>query len=435
MRQSRFIQARRLWCCVVVVLCLAPAVLRASDEIPAARAYWDWLQQAVAAIESDLPTISASADAAAQRWIDGGELSVRGDIGLHQELTYRAGGLNGFTGKPTSSPTDQSVVLYALGIATREQPDAAALLAQQLDDCRALREAGAMVIAIASKQQLQSLNLLEKATASCTTVLDNHAPAGDGFFPDAAQGRPMAPTFVTANPVVAWAWSAELFAACTRRGKTPVVLQSVMVKGARDRNARYKGQRFHEDLQVAAIEPGVLGKAYTTELNKLLGEIGTQSWEQMVKAAETMRDVLRDGDRVVIHAVGHYPPHHVAGQLHADPGLFTPLARAIDKRRPNELATTDFALVVGYSWLPLDPQWKNGELLESAGRGICYTLSAYEDRSAVQDEKRIIIDQLWAAGDALVKVPGYDVRLGPPSGVISEAIIWSLVGQLRSPLN
>jgi hypothetical protein len=35
-----------------------------------------------------------------------------------------------------------------------------------------------------------------------------------------------------------------------------------------------------------------------------------------------------------------------------------------------------------------------------------------------------IIWQHWAMGDAVVNVPGYDIKILPPSGVIAEAVLW-----------
>ena len=40
------------------------------------------------------------------------------------------------------------------------------------------------------------------------------------------------------------------------------------------------------------------------------------------------------------------------------------------------------------------------------------------------------INQHWAMGDSLVTVPGYDVKILPPSGVIEDAVYWSINAEM-----
>src|SRR5436190_2030257 len=105
--------------------------------------------------------------------------------------------------------------------------DKPCLRADEAPAARAYFNWSMSVIGIASIEQLKTVGLLERAQKACSVLLDNHAPADDGLFKDKS-GKAFIPTFTTANPVVAWAWCAELFAACTRRGKTPAMYKSVM---------------------------------------------------------------------------------------------------------------------------------------------------------------------------------------------------------------
>ena len=45
-------------------------------------------------------------------------------------------------------------------------------------------------------------------------------------------------------------------------GRMPAMYQSVLVAGARDRNARFVGSRFHQTHQVPAMPPGQVGGDY-----------------------------------------------------------------------------------------------------------------------------------------------------------------------------
>lgn len=41
----------------------------------------------------------------------------------------------------------------------------------------------------------------------------------------------------------------------------------------------------------------------------------------------------------------------------------------------------------------------------------------------------VFIDPFWRFGDAVVEIPGYDVKIIPPSGVIQSMIYWMLSGE------
>jgi uncharacterized phosphosugar-binding protein len=41
-----------------------------------------------------------------------------------------------------------------------------------------------------------------------------------------------------------------------------------------------------------------------------------------------------------------------------------------------------------------------------------------------------MIDQQWHLGDAVVSCPGHDVPILPTSGVMAEAVLWSVVSDI-----
>jgi hypothetical protein len=41
-----------------------------------------------------------------------------------------------------------------------------------------------------------------------------------------------------------------------------------------------------------------------------------------------------------------------------------------------------------------------------------------------------VIDQHWRFGDAVVQIPGSDLRILPTSGIISHAIFWAIGSQM-----
>ncbi|NLF22795.1 MAG: hypothetical protein GX590_06485 [Lentisphaerae bacterium] len=191
-----------LWCGGVA--CPAVAAAIPGDEAagrpatPAADAYFHWVQSVLAQTETNLPAITRAAQTAADGFLDGRDLGVRGGAGLNEELGARAGGLcvyRATKGKPGD------VILYAFGVTTDKDPQPGPLLERELADAESLAAAGSTIIGLASRQQLDVHGLLPRAQAVCHVLLDNVAPAGDGLL-TAADGQPAVPTFVTADAIV-----------------------------------------------------------------------------------------------------------------------------------------------------------------------------------------------------------------------------------------
>ena len=425
--------------CVLILAALLSSLAMAqpapAGQTAQGRAYLDWVLQDLSQIEKDLPAITQAADEAAKAFVEGKNLGMRGGAGLGKELGARAGGLAAYR-EQTGKPGD--IILYAFGQTTlpaKPDPaksDPAKLLDEELTDAQKLADAGSLVIGIASIQQLESLGQLDRARKACKFLLDNHAPASNGLFDISNKyTKPIIPTFIVANPIVAWTWTGELFAACTRLGKTPIMMQSTQIAGASDRNKRYQNQRFHEDMTVKPIEPGLLGKAYLDNLRGVLKEIGDKSWKNLDAAANRAAETIQAGGKVYIAAYGHYPPQHHGGQLPQDPGLF---ARLNTGKKFAEMTDKDYAIVIGYSWGPVSEIWGDNGALRKAGRGTAWVLTGFGLKSEEFGPNDILIDQRWAEGDALVSAPGYDVRFLAPSGVTAETILWALTAQVQQDL-
>lgn len=415
-----------------LVLLVAVAPVRA-DEAPVARQYMTWLNTTLGRIQNDLPQYTRAAELAVGPFIEGKDVGVRGGARLASELGGRAGGFMAMRGQP-GRPGD--VILYAFGVTTSKDPDPAALLDAELTDAADLRTQGSVVIGLASYAQLREHGQLTRALQATDILLDNHAPAGDGLF-RTTDGRAVIPTFVTADAAAAWVFACELFAACTRQGKTPTMYQSVAVPGGRMRNAKYQGNRFHGEAgpSVAPIAAGVLGKAYLTELRAVLRDVGTASWTALARAGHLAARAYMDGGTLFVRAGGHYPAHHHGGRLPTDPGLFLPLDHDGSNPRLPRPGRNDFVLAVGYCFPPEDNWWGDPRVLREAGRGTAWAIAGYLTKPIHLREQEFLVDQQWAEGDALVKVPGYDVRIAPPSAVTAEAILWAITAQTAADVN
>lgn len=426
----------RVFVCVLLVLTLQLLTACASQRVAsnpwpqatAAGAYAQWTGETLCRNEANLPAITAAAEAIAPLLIADKNLAVRGN-GLNSELGARAGGFffyKGVTGKPGD------VAVLAISSQPASEPDLNKHLTQSIAEIIQFKQAGSTVIVIASIAQLEKHGLLDTVRQYSDHLLDNFAPADDGLFIDAS-GKAVVPTLPVANAITGWVLKAELFAALTRLGRTPAMYQSVAIPGARERNTSLGKIRFHDDLHVDPIAPGVLGKAYLTGLHTLHQDVAKANNRAIVHAADRLFHVIASGGKVYVYASAHYPPYHFGNVLAADPGVTTLLNRGARRflATPGE---QDAILALGYAMRPGDSYWGDPEVFTKAGRGVVWVITTYDTPADAIPARDILVDQRWPAGDAVVDVPGYPVRVFPPSGVITEMLGWAIIAQTHQQI-
>jgi len=205
------------------------------------------------------------------------------------------------------------------------------------------------------------------------------------------------------------------------------MFQSVMVEGARERNAKYRPQRFHEDLTIEPVPAGQLGQAYLkglrSHLAKLLSPAGVA---QLDRAATLATTAKQQGHTLWAWMFGHYPPY-VPGTP-GDPGEWSALSGKVTAATLEpKLRPGDVLLHIGYTAVP------TAELAaaKQAGAKSVIVVAGSADGQPPKDANQadVWIDPGWVFGDAEVSVPGYDVDLIPPSGVIEIAVYWMLVAE------
>lgn len=396
-----------------------------ASAAPVAEAYFFWTLSVLSQAETNMPVITGAAQVAADAFVAGRDLGVRGGAGLSEELGARSGGLCVYRATK-GNPGD--VVLYAFGVATDKDKDVSVLLERELSDAESLKAAGSTVIGLASFRQLEALGKMDRAKEVCAALMDNGGPAGDGLF-TGSDGKPAVPTFVTADAIVSWVWMAEFYAACTRAGKTPAMYQSVLNDPDRVRYNKYLKVRFHDDMTVAPIPAGQLGRAYITAIRGMLDTVRRDHWQALADAARRAAGTIRDGSQVHVFARGHYPPRHVGGQLAADRSGFRRMQKGA-AAVPGDPGKDDFAIAAGYSLPPGDEWWGGADQrLRQAGRGVCWIISGHRTRPEHLRVNELLLDQVWPDGDAALAIPGYDVGICPPSGVMAEAVLWMLTGE------
>ncbi|NLF16942.1 MAG: hypothetical protein GX595_06755, partial [Lentisphaerae bacterium] len=270
--------------CFRVVLAVVVALSSVVSAGPAA-VFLEGLQASCAELRLQGARREAAAAAAAERFLAGGTLWVTGSIPRFDiEWLGRAGGLMAVRAlREVSAVQPGDVVVYG------SRDGAAAADAAWL---RPLRERGAMVVVFAPQD----------AAAAMGTVADACLTAG------------MASTTPRRGEALAvmamadlWAFTGDLAAACSRAGRWPVFWQSVMVPGARERNARFRGTTWHEGVAVPPQAPGALGERYLAGIAADLDGLRSQE-DRLVAAGAVVRSAW-SGGRTVFHAnLGHFEP-------------------------------------------------------------------------------------------------------------------------------
>ena len=420
----------------LLCLCLLiPCQPLRADEAPHARAYLNALNERLDRLADQMPLISKAAQQSAkvlakQRLNEAAAFGVRGDPGLANELSNRAGSILAYDGRPGAAG---DVILYVFGLTRTDASSTQSQLINQIDEAKHLKHNGSMVIGIGSSAQLRSFSLLDEAQLACDHWLDNAAPAADGLLLN-EQGRRVVPAATVLNAAAAWAFQCELFAAMTRHDRVPVVRQSFLVDTLKKRWQRYGSQAYHHDRWLDPIKKGELGTRYLQGLNDVLLDIGTASWDELARVARRATTTKQRNASVWVRAGGRYLPYHVGGQLKADPGLFTLLTHDgsdPDMPIPGE---NDYMIAIGQSETAGSYEWGEPELLREAGRGVAWVVNGYNTHRRDMYRKEILLDLWCPYGDGTVSVENYDARLGPVSGVVGEAVLWMIAAQVQGEL-
>ena len=383
-----------------LLLCLS-ALLSATPTFAAtAGEYADQMRHSLQALVPLLPEYSAAADWFAARMAEGGTVWLAGDRGFVLEGLNRAGGL--MACKWLKKPEDLKsgdVMLY--GLVRAAQPEDVALL-------QSAAQVGVLTLAFSSQPE----NI-----------------AGVRFLPVPAPPADDPNRLPTISPVAAaslWTFTAELIGALTRLGKMPPMYQSVLVPGGRERNAAHLKLKW-EPQAPAPIERLVLGRTYLARLTNCWRTLQATQVGKFAEAGKLAAKAIRSGHTAWYGSLGHLPPE-LPGQI-GDPGVLKPLNLAKPMNTPDKLGDFvkpgDVILYVGY-YEPYGP-WV--EKAHELGAKIVTVVSGTPERRAEDMGAEINISGCWPFGDALLDVPGYDIKVLPPSGVIQSAAYWMLVAE------
>lgn len=230
------------------------------------------------------------------------------------------------------------------------------------------------------------------------------------------------------NLILLWTFTGELVAALTRRGQMPALYQSVLVPGARARNASLGTHRFHPAHQVEPLPPGLLGNTYLDNLKHCFHILCDQI-PAIQQAAQACAQVLVRGNRIHAFLISHFPIHQAGAP--GDPGYMTPLD--VHTGETPDLKELDQKLRPGDLFFFLGYYRRPAKAYETARRRGCQIVEIITGTNEAISSDMLpdyIIRPGWPYTDALVPVPGYDIRILPASGIMQTAIFWAVAGEM-----
>lgn len=398
------------------------------DRQGGADCFLSWLDCCIARTAADVPELIRSAEAAAARYADDGqELGLFGDRGLVSEAYGRSGGLTRVLNPSrVDAPDWQGVVLCF----PRESR-----LADDLARIREFVHAGRHVVLFCRP----GIHAAAEATGTGPhSVVMCHAGPEGGLLPDQDRGWAV-PTSPAAAIVALWAWIGEFVAACTRMDRMPVMYQSYDVPGARDRQDRFRGMKFHVERPVPMVA-GHAARTYLAELAADVTRFRAAERQRVRHAAEAALDAKRRGHRLYAFVHNHTLLRDRIGAVR-DPGYFTQLNNDWFRASPElEVGRGDLVLCVGYSRIFNGGDFASfADVMRTRGVRLIWSLASYDRDPAhgpagIRSDE-LMIDQHWRYGDAVVDCPGYDVRILPTSGVMAETVMWSVVSDMHAQLH
>lgn len=427
---------------LITCLCLCTVHLSAAPS--AAEEYSRWVQSCIDDVERDIPAMRASAEAAAQRYIaTGAYICTRGDTSFAMEITYRSGGLfnlTQFVKEDAPNIGQVGIVLYAV----REH-----MLELDVACINELRRQGIDVVAFGNAATLVGLR---DAGIPPTMLVEIPAAPHNGLF-RGANDRWLIPTRPVANGITIWTWVGEFVAACTREGKMPVMYQGDAVKG-KVRMAKFPNMKLHPDYTPTPVPAGELGQAYLTELRATMMTIAREELPDIQAAATLAADAHREGHGVYAFLHGHGMLFETLTGPH-DSRVFTKLNDDWFRQRKDiTLQAGDVVFCDGFDSVFQGKRWHEfAEQARAVGATLIWSITDYRSAGVTQDlvnaaidpegsqadaytipPDEIFINQHWALGDAVVDVPGYDVKILPTSGVIGQSILWMLQAETADRL-
>jgi hypothetical protein len=265
--------------------------------------------------------------------------------------------------------------------------------------------------------------LLQKAQAAGASIIlfsGSQRPRGDHLlvFPVKNFARPHGggPQIESVSNVIGmWTWTGELVRACVRLGKMPCLYESGGMPGGLKRDDSVRNKSFHTHNLANPESVPDLGRNYLMAISASLSQLEEKNRGNFSRAVALLKDSHLHNRPVFVRAISHMFP---------DETTSNPVPAWFHFAEPTAPPSPDgVTLYLGYQSLP----WEIPALTVGERVPCILTSSRHPTPDWVEDATHIYIDPCWEVQDAAVKVPGYDINILPPSGVMQSAIFWQLI--------
>lgn len=417
---------------LVAAGCHAPAAGTpgVGDGAPAARAapngagFLAAFERRLDVAGTRLPDVVRAAEAAARRVVDHPRALITvpyaDQPSFAEEVLNRSGGLAHMLpieDRPKMRTPDD-ILVFSVRSWDRDGAKAARQLA-------AARSNGWMTVLFASRAGMP-------AALKPDYLIDNGATGGTTN--EAAVNS-------LANVLHAWLWNCEYAAALTRLGRSPAVMQSMLLPGSADHNRTVTTPDGRLALGTCAtgIPARALSGIYLREVRRIATSMRSDATqEQFGRAADAIAGRLRAGHKAGVATCTHFAMGEMGLDTRTPWTPFNAVWHAKTAFAAN-VGPEDVLLWIGYVGVST-PLEDYGFFIGETGVGLVATF--IEDAARPENNAPgalVRIDQAWTFGDAVVDVPFAPGRMAPVSGInaglvfrmLDEAVAARLAGHGR----
>lgn len=395
---------------ILLVLSLCGSALAALASSPA-KAYCDFALSRCTQVEKNLAAITLAAEVVARRHLNGGVIgfSPINYQSLEEELTGRAGGMInlGFDRVWTQERTAEQKKNDVALISWEHDP-----LPTDLEKMKALREQGVFIIGFGPA----GMPSLAEHMKLCDVVFDTHT-AGDDRVVTLPDGTKAGRCNHLINTLNGWTFIAEVVAALTRQGKMPPMYISYAKEEGKAWGEKYfLKKQFHDDLAVAPIPAGALGKAYLTQIRSYIKTFRLTQLKGVREAAGLIYGQAKEGSKVLVLTIGHMPYTYVGRYEDAR------WAKLVDFEIPSQKEALEAEkpmgkLVLRVGYFGESPEMK-GIMTANLLRSIYISAGNPREGWQIPENRLLDIDMGIPFGDACVKIKDYPIKVFAPSGVM-----------------
>ena len=378
------------------------------------------------------------ADLTARALLAGGSFYLAGDPAWVSEGTGRAGGLLATSPLPTAEqfkllgelfgkPPQGVVVQKADVVWLSYTPET---FAEETAVAKELEQSGCLVVAFGPRPQ--------NGLPPFAHWIDSLTP----WNADANFTR-------MGNVLSLWTLTGEVASSTSRQHQTLGFFQSLVIYTARERNDIYTSQlpskgsvamsypplpsyrtgvkaAFHDGIpSMKPVEAGVIAREYLEYISNMVREIKEHELESITKVGQEMSRRASESHPVALMVLGHLMFYSSS----RDGKLFRYLDVNNDHKNLQSLLGKDgYFIWLGYVATPLD-LWN---AVRRAGATAVWIVSPLPAEVDFRQFGDVVINEHWLVGDGAVDVPGYDVRILPPSG-IAQLFIYELLLRAAGP--